>query len=178
MLLLTKVHLQITRADAREASVVRRLLQLCLHDYTAHEPFAIGANGLYDYPMLDLYWTEPGRHPFIMRYDDQLAGFALVRERGADEEGEWQFEIAEFFVLRALRRKKVGLAAALNLLNGRQGMWEISYSKGNHSAKQFWATVVACFDPSLRPSDARADRERFLLEIKEALGSALFDIQS
>lgn len=162
----------------REAPIVGGLLQLCLHDYTAHEPFAIGANGLYDYPMLDLYWAEPGRYPFIMRYDDQLAGFALVRERGSDEEGEWQFEIAEFFVLRALRRKNVGLKTALNLLKGRQGLWQISYSKGNQSARQFWAAVVTCFDPSLRPSDAGADRERFLLEIKEAPASDLFGVLS
>lgn len=163
--MLTNVPFQISRAGIQEAPVLGRLLQLCLHDYTAHEPFAIGHDGLFEYPMLDRYWTDRGRHPFIMRHDGQLAGFALIRERERDEEGDWQFEMAEFFILRALRRKKLGLTVALNLLNDHRGVWEISYSKGNHSAKQFWAAVIARVNPSLRPADAGADRERFLLEV-------------
>ncbi len=45
-------------------------------------------NGLYDYMYLDHYWTEEGRHPFFIRVDGKLAGFALVREIGTNRHNQ------------------------------------------------------------------------------------------
>lgn len=160
------MNLTIWRASRNERPVVERLLQLCLHDYTSHDPFAIGDDGLFIYNWTDLYWSSPHRHPFLCRVEDRLAGFALVREWDEDEPGGWDWQLAEFFVLRSLRRKGVGTQTALRLFQAKPGRWGFSYDVANTPAKVFWEKIAAYFDADLRPIPIAPGREGFLVEVR------------
>ena len=87
-------------------------------------------SGLFDYRYLDLYWSEPGRHPFLIRIDGQLAGFALLR-RGTyfyDQEAQRQTRmmVSDFFVTKKFRRLDVGSQVARLILDRFPGRWEIA----------------------------------------------------
>jgi predicted acetyltransferase len=161
------MNLLVERASVDERDVVDRLLQLCLHDYSSHDPFPIGDDGRFDYRWRDLYWSSPRRQPYLLRLENQLAGFVLVRSPEEDELGVWNWQIAEFFVLRALRSKKVGTVAALALLRSKPGVWEVSYDITNVPARHFWASIARSFDPTATLSAADAGRERYLLRNRE-----------
>lgn len=55
------------------------------------------------------YWEKEDHHPFLIRADGEVAGFAMVRPY-SDERG--RMEIGEFFVLRKLKRRGIGRQAA------------------------------------------------------------------
>jgi len=52
---------------------------LYAHDFSEFYDLEIGANGRFGYSSLPLYWSEPGRHPFLVWVEGQLAGLLLIK---------------------------------------------------------------------------------------------------
>ncbi|MDR0261210.1 MAG: GNAT family N-acetyltransferase [Comamonas sp.] len=107
-------------------------LQTLLFDYLTE----LGVDAEYAY--LPLYWTEPGRFPYFILADGQVAGFALIRT--LDESPI--FEMAEFCVSKSHRGLAVGRAAARNLFAKHQGHWRVTVMPENLAGLQFWRSVV------------------------------------
>ena len=161
------MNLAVTRASVEERPIVDRLLQLCLHDYTSHNHIQIGDDGLFEYRWRDLYWSSPRRHPYLLRFEGKLAGFVFVRSREEDEVGEWDWQISEFFILRALRKRRIGSMSAQAVLLSRAGLWEVSYDASNVPAQRFWASIAAGRGSTARAIPASSGRECFLLRTTE-----------
>ena len=152
----------ISLATVGEAPLVASLLQLCLHDLSAWHTRPIRPDSSYAYPWFALYWESPRRYPYLLRSAGEIAGFALVRAKDDDETTDWDFALAEFFVLPKERRRGVGLAAAGYVLNQHSGHFEISYDRRNLAAKNFWHQVSAGYeDPGPMPMGEHG--ERYLL---------------
>ena len=117
---------EIHPAALSDKPVLRNLLELCQHDYSEYDDQDLDENGLFGYRWLDHYWTEPERHPFLVRVDGRLAGFVLVRQIGTSQE-QPVYSIAEFFILRKYRRRGVGRQAAWSVFDRLPGRWSISF---------------------------------------------------
>ena len=50
--------------------------------------------------------------------------------------------IADFFVIRAVRREGIGQAVAAELLRRYPGAWEIGLKEENRGAPEFWRRVA------------------------------------
>jgi predicted acetyltransferase len=157
--------LSVSPAKADEAQLVARLLQLCLHDLSEWKSQPIGPDGHFIYPWLALYWTSPRRHPYLFRTASGIKGFALVRQKENDEAFDWDFSLAEFFVLRGERQKGLGLAAAKNVINQHPGYVEIAYDRRNLAAKKFWHRVSAGYETH-GPMPVGEHGERYLLNVR------------
>jgi predicted acetyltransferase len=140
-----KMSVHITLAAESEKSVLRNLLQLYLYDFSEFTGEDPGPLGLYEYQYLDLYWIESGRHPFLIYKDGKLAGFVLVHRYNylTGEPNCWV--IAEFFVLRKYRGKRVGEAAALLIFERFPGDWQVAQISTNASATTFWRKMIQRF---------------------------------
>lgn len=124
-------------ADASMRAVVERLGQLERHDlsqFTGDQP---GPDGEFEFPRLSRFFTDADHHAFLIHADGQLAGFCLIRP--FDDGASF---IHAFFVVRALRRQGVGLAAAIELLRSRRGRWVIAFVEQNAPAARFWRQVA------------------------------------
>jgi predicted acetyltransferase len=130
------MDLYVEEARAEDAGVLRRMLQLYLHDMSEFTGNDLDTHGEYAYKYLDHYWTEEGRYPFIFRVEGQLAGFALVR-RKPDE-----YRMAEFFIMRKYRREGLGKLAAETVIRRFGGQWAIFQLPKNRPAQAFWAQVA------------------------------------
>jgi predicted acetyltransferase len=127
--------------DKTDKAVLRRLLELYLYDFSEYTGEDVDRHGFYSYDYLDPYWTDPDRHPFLLWVDEHIAGFVLVRGRlGPD--GQRVHYIAEFFVMRKYRRRKVGREAAFLAFNLFPGKWRVSQIKKNLPAQRFWRQVI------------------------------------
>lgn len=73
------MNIEIQSASVNDKSVLRNLIELCQHDYSEYDNADVDEHGLFGYKYLDNYWTEPGRHPFLVRVAGKLVGFVLVR---------------------------------------------------------------------------------------------------
>jgi predicted acetyltransferase len=139
----TRIELQPATRD--QAPILMNLLELYGHDFSEFYPLDIGADGRFGYKSLPLYWSEPNRHPFLIRADGNLAGLSLVK-RGSEISGKQTvWDMAEFFVLRGCRRHGIGTLAAQQVWRRFPGLWEVRVMQSNFSATSFWERAISDF---------------------------------
>jgi predicted acetyltransferase len=132
----------LVRASETDRSVLENLLHLYVHDFSEILGMTPSEEGRFEYPSLPLYWSESGRTAYFIRSKSNLAGFALV-SRGSRISGDPEvFDLAEFFVVRGVRRRGVGRTAAHELFRSVPGIWEVRVNEVNVPAQHFWRRVV------------------------------------
>jgi len=122
----------------QQRRVTERLWQLYHHDLSEFRGSMPGGEGLYKPGQLPTFFEDPDRCGYLIYSDQALAGFALIR--GLTEE---QKVVGEFFVVRAIRRQRVGYEAAMALLRLHPGRWAIPFQEENQGAARFWRRVAA-----------------------------------
>jgi predicted acetyltransferase/N-acetylglutamate synthase-like GNAT family acetyltransferase len=133
---------ELVPATIADKSILRHLLELCLHDYSEFNGEDVDEHGLFGYLYLDNYWTEAGRHAFLIKIGGKLAGFALVRQHESTPEGQSINAMAEFLVLRKYRKVGIGARAACMIFDRFPGLWRVGQEKDNHPAQAFWRKVI------------------------------------
>ncbi len=118
-----------------DKAVLRRLIEFYVYDYSEYMQWDVDTHGVFGYRYLDHYWTAPDRHPFFIRVDGHLAGFALVRSGPPHD-------MAEFFVMRKYRRGGIGTDAARLVLNRFPGAWEVRQMAANVAGSTFWRSAI------------------------------------
>jgi predicted acetyltransferase len=139
------VEIELVSAPLDQLPILANLLELYAHDFSEFHDIGVGDDGRFLYPDLPLYWSEPNRHPMLVRIDGKWAGFALVRKgsRVSDDQNVW--DMAEFFVLREFRRRGLGTRIAHEVWRSFPGQWEVRVMQENLSAHQFWQHAIAAF---------------------------------
>ena len=139
----TRQTVTIERAGAEDASVVANLMELYCHDLSTLFNLEVGPDGRFGYARLPLYFSEPRtRHAYLIRHGATLAGFALVRAESPLADLAADFDVAEFFILRAHRRHGVGRDAAAALWDRHPGTWVVRVADGNLPAVAFWRGTI------------------------------------
>ncbi len=138
-------HPEILPATKEEMPIVANLFELYAHDFSEFYSVEPGPDGRFGYPDLPLYWGEPGRHPFLIKVDGKLAGFALIRKLAPVTGHDAAWDLAEFFVLRAYRRRGVGRQAAHSVWRQFPGLWQVRVMRANQTARRFWQHAIAGF---------------------------------
>lgn len=128
--------------DEKGRETILNLMQLYAYELSFYEDettnFNILDNGLYEISKyVELYWKEDIRFPYILKCNDKLAGFCLVR---FNEDS--RYEISEFFVLNKYRRLGAGTYMAKEMFNKYKGDWEVRVLLKNKKAQDFWRNVV------------------------------------
>jgi predicted acetyltransferase len=141
-------------ATREQAPILANLLELYAHDLSVCAHLDIGEDGRFGYKSLPLYWSEPNRHPFLVRVDGKLAGLALVKN-GSEVSGERSvWDMAEFFILRRYRRQGFGTLAAHEVWKRCPGRWEVRVMQSNLPSSLFWGRAVSDFTgESIQPID-------------------------
>jgi len=136
------MNFTLSPASLNEKSILRHLLELYAYDFSEFDRSDVDTHGLYGYDYLDNYWTEAGRYPFLIRIDDNLAGFVMFRTI-TDSTGNQYFSIAEFFIMRKYRKSGVGREAAFQIFDQFPGSWQVAEMVENVSAQLFWNKTIA-----------------------------------
>jgi len=139
------VKIEVIPATLEQEPILANLLELYGHDFSEFHDMDLGPDGRFGYECLPLYWSEPERHPFLVRIDGKLAGFAFVK-RGSEVSGnETVWDMAEFFVIRGYRGRGFGTQVTHELWRRFPGLWEIRVMQSNVRACQFWARAISMF---------------------------------
>jgi predicted acetyltransferase len=134
------MNVETLQASTEDKTLIQRMMELYQYDFSEFDGTDLDQHGTLGYPYLDHYWVEVGRHPFIIRVNGQLAGFALVNRHtyisGIDH------AVAEFFIMRKYRRHGVGRQVAQALFDRFRGTWEVEVETNNVEAQAFWRAVI------------------------------------
>jgi predicted acetyltransferase len=163
------VNVVLVPASQRDESTLANLLQLYIHDFSEFLGTTPSEEGRFEYPALQRYWREATRTAFLIRAADALVGFALVA-RGSVLTGDPAvYDLAEFFVVRGVRRRGVGRAAAHEVFRAFGGAWEVRVRDFNVAARCFWRDVIGeytggafALEGATRADGSRSDVFRFM----------------
>ncbi len=105
------------------------------------------ADGLYQITLPD------AAHEAYLAADEagQPVGFAVV------DTGRERFDIAEFYVIPALRKGQIGRKMAEALFDRYPGAWQIRQIEGADGAYRFWQSVIAAYAAGDYTDDIEAD---------------------
>ena len=143
---MTHPEIRLVAATSGQRTVIANLIQLYLYYMTETMPFPVGADGRFDYDFLDGFW----RFPYLIYAGDEIAGFALVIDECPLTGRKPCWFMAEFFILKAYRRRGAGQAALDAALAMHPGDWHIAVPQANVPAVAFWDSSLAPRDPGSR----------------------------
>ena len=72
------MEVTLARAVQSDRDIVGRLLEFNAYEFSRLDGRSTGSDALYGHRYLDSYWSEPGRFPYLIRADEELAGLARV----------------------------------------------------------------------------------------------------
>jgi predicted acetyltransferase len=165
-------NIEIIPALLEQKPILANLLELYSHDFCDFVALEIGPDGRFGYSDLDIYWTEPARHPLLVYVDNRLAGFVLIDGllRGSPDMMVW--DVAEFFVLRGYRRTGIGTQVAHQVWKRFPGRWEVRVIVSNEPAYRFWHHAITSFAGQevglTRVEQGGRDRHLFSFESRPA----------
>jgi ribosomal-protein-alanine N-acetyltransferase len=112
-----------------------------ISEYLGHEhQFKLPRDGLYECIDFKKYWEDSESFPFLVHYDKEVAGFAIVDKKGSEPGVD--FNMAQFFILRKFQGKGLGRLAAYRCFNRFPGVWEVMVMPRNEGAYRFWRTII------------------------------------
>lgn len=130
------MDVHVVPVELADKEIVRQLLEFNAYEFARlRDDAELNEDGRFGYSWLDDYWTEPERHPFLIRVDTRIGGLALVR--GTDP-----YSVAEFLVMPQYRRRGVGSVAARQLFDLFGGEWSVHQVPGNVEAVAFWRRAI------------------------------------
>ncbi|HEV2107727.1 MAG TPA: GNAT family N-acetyltransferase [Thermomicrobiales bacterium] len=133
----------LTPVNPAERPLLERLGQLYLYDFSAFTGWDIGEDGLFDHDGWSRgLWAHPGRTSLLLRIAEKPAGFAIVDERSPFAGDEPCRYMAEFFIMRKYRRRRLGEAVAGEVFDRFPGPWYVLEMKENLAARAFWPAVI------------------------------------
>ncbi|WHY69164.1 GNAT family N-acetyltransferase [Neobacillus sp. SuZ13] len=125
-----------------DENILHNLMQFYIYEFTKFLPeITLEDNGLYRPYDLTEFWISPNHHPFFIKQDDELIGFALV-ENGIEEEPN---SILEFFIIQKHAGRGFGKIAANQLFTIFPGKWQITQIEKNYPAQAFWRNTISKF---------------------------------
>lgn len=137
-----KVHLiPATIDDYPTIQNMARFYVYDMSEYMGFEPdWEMPENGLYECIDFKKYWGTPDTYPFLIRYGDELAGFAIIDKKGS--ESSIDYNIAQFFILRKFKGRGIGRYVAHQCFEQFPGIWEVMVMPENTGAYQFWRSTI------------------------------------
>lgn len=128
---------------------MRKLLNEYLKELSQFDPeIQFGDKGTPIYKWFDCYWTDKDRFPLYLVIENEIAGFALVRELG-----NMSYEIAEFYVCPNFRKDNNAIWFATEITNLFDGEFAFSTRFTNHRAIRFWSKFVSQFEDNCFSDD-------------------------
>ena len=131
--------------EEKDKNIIYNLMQLYMYDLSSFEDetatFTMLNSGLYTMnKYIEKYWQDKNRNPYILKCNNELAGFVLYR---FNEEN--MNEIAEFFILKKYRKIRAGTFMANKMFDLSKGKWEVSTLIKNEISQKFWRKTIKNF---------------------------------
>ncbi|PLS15434.1 GNAT family N-acetyltransferase [Bacillus sp. M6-12] len=135
------MNYEIIKASLENQEILRNLFQFYIYDFSEFIDAHVEENGRFgDYPLSD-YWTDVNHFPYLIRFNENYAGFVLVKR--IKTESKSYFSIAEFFIMKKYRRNGLGKSVAKDIFRLYKGNWEVFQMEKNEPAQLFWRNVIS-----------------------------------
>lgn len=136
--------MKVTLEPVANIQIVKNLFQLYLYDMSEYMGWPPNEDGLYLSEQavndLDTYMERDDHFPYLIKADDELAGFCFARSALFEDD---RFDMGQFFVLRKFKRQGIGLKAFQQCVATHPGNWLVRVLPENAGPKAFWQKAIA-----------------------------------
>ncbi|MBC8999080.1 GNAT family N-acetyltransferase [Pseudomonas sp. N40(2020)] len=133
-------NVELHPAQRDELQTLENLMQFYMYDFSQWLPLKLAEHGFFSIQPKDEYWRHPATQPFLIRVDDELAGFVTVDNETHIASAE--HNIGYFFLARRFRGQGVAQFVVSALLSRIPGQWQIFHIDANRPAQRFWARLM------------------------------------
>ena len=131
-------------ATLKDYPTIQNMARFYVYDMSEYlgneDDWEIPEDGLYECIDFKKYWEDKDSFPFVVRYEKELIGFAIVDNKGS--ESSVDFNMAQFFVARKFKNKGIGRYIAEQCFKKFPGEWEVMVIPGNEGAYRFWRSTI------------------------------------
>jgi predicted acetyltransferase len=121
-----------------EEEILLSLWQHYMQDLSEFRPWISPMDERYRDDRLRTYFAYDEHWVYLIRHQEEIAGFALIRK---SEPGTYL--LGEFFIQAEFRKLGVGSQAVALLLGDFCGHWQIPFQNENPKAAKFWRHTIA-----------------------------------
>ncbi|HAT7072039.1 TPA: GNAT family N-acetyltransferase [Legionella pneumophila] len=161
-------NLLITPANLADYPTIQNLARFYVYEMSGEcglksSDWACPADGLYESFDFKHYFTEPNRKAYIVKVDEEIAGFVLLYQTDMQSNAKWN--MGEFFILARFQRRGIGQLVAQQIWQAHPGFWEVTVIPENKRALQFWrkairSAVNSNFVEEIKLKEGRADPDQ------------------
>ena len=134
------MKIQVIKATDDDFRFLENLVTYYIYDMSEYTGWDCNAEGRWgggdDFPD---YWQKSDHHPFMIKVDKHVAGFAMIR-RFPEEPRRYDF--GEFFVARKFKGRGIGRTSARLLFDLFPSEWIVRVLDRNTGARTFWDKIV------------------------------------
>lgn len=139
--------INLLKAELKDYPTLQNLARFYVYDMSRYCGFLPGwscpETGLYVCYDLKKFFTQEHHHPFIIRVNNELAGFVFVNNKATMPDIDWC--ISEFFVMAKFQKHGVGKEIAKQVWQQFPGRWELCVIPQNERGLMFWRKTIREF---------------------------------
>ncbi|MCC2646787.1 MAG: GCN5-related N-acetyltransferase [Rickettsiaceae bacterium] len=139
------VDVRLIPATLSDYPTIQNMGQFYVYDmsrFCGHlEGWECPEDGLYECFDFKHYFESLDKYPFLVKVNNELAGFVLINKTGSSKEVDWN--IGEFFILAKFQGSVISKKVAFQIFDNFPGTWETAAMPDNTKAIGFWRKVVA-----------------------------------
>lgn len=131
-------------ASLSDYPLIQNMGRFYVYDMTEYMGYENGweipADGLFECIDFKKYWEDSNASPFIIKINNEIAGFVIIDKKGSDSEID--FNVAQFFILRKFKNQGYGREVAYQCFDRFRGTWEVMVLPQNKGAYAFWKKII------------------------------------
>ena len=131
------------RSQIQRKSFFEHLLQLYEYEFSDITKLEVNRQGLFTNVELQKHLDEGSCRPYLMQYQGKWAGLAVVNLKSYLNDDPHVKDIAEFFLMKLYRKRRIGLLMASHLFDLFPGKWEVRQFPEATEARAFWLRVIS-----------------------------------
>ncbi|ANN96946.1 TPA: GNAT family N-acetyltransferase [Legionella pneumophila] len=135
------MKIEIIPATISDYPIVQNLASYYVYDRTGYMGWQCSEDGIFECIDFKHYFETPNEKAFLVKVNDELAGFVLLDKEHLLEAVDWN--MGEFFILRKFQGKGIAPYVAHKILKENPGKWSIAVMPENIKAVNFWRKIIS-----------------------------------
>ncbi len=127
-------------ATINDYPTIQNMARFYVYDRTQYMGWECPESGLFECIDFKHYFEEPDQYAFLVRIDNELAGFVLLDKMSLIEKVDWN--MGEFFILAKYQSTGIGSKVAKEIFSRFPGKWSVAAMPENLGALKFWRTII------------------------------------
>lgn len=107
--------IELIPAKLSDYPIIKNLARFYVYDMNQYMDWKTPEDGLFKCFSLKKYWKNDSSYPFLIRINNELAGFVIINKKGC--ESCVDYNIAQFFIVRKFSGKGLGREVAFQCFN-------------------------------------------------------------